>query len=1067
MSRFQKGNKTTLDGVCRQFETGNCRIGNECQFKHERTGPTPKCRAGDGCIHGPPGMCPYRIEKRKAMKKRETPDQKQIKSKATSADSSCKWSPEPDTDPITDNTKKSRKNQSVGKVSKIRSKRRSKNRLLINNLPQHFTHENLYKLCSFFGDIVIHRFRHDLNDPRYQPTGVVTFAKSDIADKAMRDLNGKKIGENTLLVEYAKLPPPGYLCHRCKIGGHWIQDCQLTPPGYICHRCGRHGHYSRYCPRLRGNNVYGPNYNTNESNEEAVTATTRKEQNNSDEEVDSHSSTSEDDSDSESSEEDDPKWFCAVCDKTFTSRGGLRRHKRGKTHSKAMKRRHRELTHITVANYHCDLCNITVNDAEALKNHLNGRLHSKAVKEREGRPKKIHSKNDEHDADDTTSSANNDSEDEEDGDSMTSDDDSNSDSSAKDHPQWFCKFCDVNCSTPQSFVAHLKGRRHKNALRKPGASTKRNKFPRYHCDVCDVTVYDSNSFLMHWNGQRHRRNVEERDQKHDEEQDVADSDDEMDGASESKLSSAPFVEPDYKCKSEETACGGEMESKQADETTVGIDNDLPGPRTDNENESTGNDNQDSRLENSINSDVDGPSENLPIDNDDPQDMRSNKDVSAETTANRVHNAPPPLPPPHDDEPETTEKQTAETSPTISPAISVFYLNMMDSVQCSQKLITEWQQILNRYGVHFVDSPKSSIIGAKYKFDPTTKRITYKYQCPYPPRSQIAKSESFDNAVNEGSATMMATARMMVFMFEELFGLNFLDIQLKLVFVKQDQYHCQVIHDGENFVQLQFPPHQIKLIDESEHYSLQHIWDKMGDGIGQICKAIYDHFLIKGHETFNAVAMKQEIEDIQPTQEIEVESDAGSEVMSHITIEPVINFVGNITVEPVTNLDDVVEEDVDIETVHAVAGIPDIHDGAEQNGAARNRRRHEMEGSEHDGDMRPRKRIKVDPNRNVQSSPSEFIDIASESDAAIVKRERAKNWYDDWDHREIVRWIGEIEEGRFAKYVNKLSHTFAEEEIQGSDLTLITEQNWKEWGILNFRDRKILHKCVQHLTVRLS
>ena len=293
------------------------------------------------------------------------------------------------------------------------------------------------------------------------------------------------------------------------------------------------------------------------------------------------------------------------------------------------------------------------------------------------------------------------------------------------------------------------------------------------------------------------------------------------------------------------------------------------------------------------------------------------------------------------------------------------------------------------------------------------------------------------------------------MFDELFGLNFLDIRLKLVYVKEGQYDCHVIHDGEDFVKLQFPPHQIRLIDESEHYSLQQIWDKMGDGIGQICKAIYGHFLIKGHQTFNAVAIKQEIEDIEPSQMEEED----------IAMEPVVNFVESITTDSAVHH---VEEYDAATPDNAVAETPESHSDANLNGLASNKRRYEEgDGREHEQEAPPRKRMKRDHDRNVLS---EFIDIASETEGGnrnIVKEEKIKNWYDDWDHSAIVQWIGEIEGGRFAKYVNKLSHAFAEEEIRGSDLPLITEQNWKEWGILKFRDRKDLHKCVQHLTVRLA
>lgn len=54
-------------------------------------------------------------------------------------------------------------------------------------------------------------------------------------------------------------PPANYVCHKCNIGGHWIQECPLNtqsqpdynqppPPNYICHRCGVPGHWIKNCP---------------------------------------------------------------------------------------------------------------------------------------------------------------------------------------------------------------------------------------------------------------------------------------------------------------------------------------------------------------------------------------------------------------------------------------------------------------------------------------------------------------------------------------------------------------------------------------------------------------------------------------------------------------------------------------------------------------------------------------------------------------------------------------------------------------------------------------------------
>jgi len=55
-------------------------------------------------------------------------------------------------------------------------------------------------------------------------------------------------------------PPANYVCHKCNIMGHWIQECPLNtqgpiqdytkppPVNYVCHRCGIPGHWIKNCP---------------------------------------------------------------------------------------------------------------------------------------------------------------------------------------------------------------------------------------------------------------------------------------------------------------------------------------------------------------------------------------------------------------------------------------------------------------------------------------------------------------------------------------------------------------------------------------------------------------------------------------------------------------------------------------------------------------------------------------------------------------------------------------------------------------------------------------------------
>lgn len=51
-------------------------------------------------------------------------------------------------------------------------------------------------------------------------------------------------------------PPKDYVCRKCNVAGHWVQDCPLgpsgrslePPEGYVCHKCNRAGHWIEFCP---------------------------------------------------------------------------------------------------------------------------------------------------------------------------------------------------------------------------------------------------------------------------------------------------------------------------------------------------------------------------------------------------------------------------------------------------------------------------------------------------------------------------------------------------------------------------------------------------------------------------------------------------------------------------------------------------------------------------------------------------------------------------------------------------------------------------------------------------
>jgi len=71
------------------------------------------------------------------------------------------------------------------------------------------------------------------------------------------------------------VPPMDYVCRKCQTRGHWIQDCTASqqdfnkhpPNNYICHRCGTQGHWIKYCP-TNGNPSYDNKSHMISQNEE-------------------------------------------------------------------------------------------------------------------------------------------------------------------------------------------------------------------------------------------------------------------------------------------------------------------------------------------------------------------------------------------------------------------------------------------------------------------------------------------------------------------------------------------------------------------------------------------------------------------------------------------------------------------------------------------------------------------------------------------------------------------------------------------------------------------------------
>eukprot|EP01083_Nonionella_stella_P129292 392305_1 len=68
---------------------------------------------------------------------------------------------------------------------------------------------------------------------------------------------------------------------------------------------------------------------------------------------------------------------------------------------------------------------------------------------------------------------------------------------------------------------------------------------------------------------------------------------------------------------------------------------------------------------------------------------------------------------------------------------------------------------------------------------------------------------------------------------------------------------------------------------------------------------------------------------------------------------------------------------------------------------------------------------------------------------------------EWNTRDIVQWISDLDGGKYSKYVNILLNTLDEQEISGADLKLMTERDLLDLGVMHFGDRKSLYK---HLVI---
>ena len=100
-------------------------------------------------------------------------------------------------------------------------------------------------------------------------------------------------------------------------------------------------------------------------------------------------------------------------------------------------------------------------------------------------------------------------------------------------------------------------------------------------------------------------------------------------------------------------------------------------------------------------------------------------------------------------------------------------------------------------------------------------------------------------------------------------------------------------------------------------------------------------------------------------------------------------------------------------------------------------------------------IKDDLKQQLEDANAELSNLRREN-IDITK-------YMEWSAEEFVDYICTIEDGRFIKYEEILRETFKNEDIDGQAIPHIEKNEWRNFGVKNYMDRTILHKCIKNLT----
>eukprot|EP01083_Nonionella_stella_P084852 234957_1 len=76
---------------------------------------------------------------------------------------------------------------------------------------------------------------------------------------------------------------------------------------------------------------------------------------------------------------------------------------------------------------------------------------------------------------------------------------------------------------------------------------------------------------------------------------------------------------------------------------------------------------------------------------------------------------------------------------------------------------------------------------------------------------------------------------------------------------------------------------------------------------------------------------------------------------------------------------------------------------------------------------------------------------------------ARKYVVEWDTRDVLHWVGELEDGRYKHYVQQLSTGFRKEQVNGRNIEQLNGQDLRNYGIHLLSDRKQILKHIQELT----